>query len=109
MQYNRTPAQVEALQRVIKIRHLRGIWTMAPHIFESDYAIATHIRHLVDWELEKLGAEPEGIRRERYTRALEARDPAVYNCDMAAKEEKAEGRRRYKEWKAQKKSPDLRP
>lgn len=66
MTYRRpTPAQEKARARNWKIRCIRSLWAQAGHLTGWRRRA---VRALIDAELLTLGAEPERVRREPWTK-----------------------------------------
>ena len=60
-----TPAQEKARARNWKIRQLRSVWAQCGHLTGERARVA---RGAIDAELLLLGAEPETVRREPWTK-----------------------------------------
>ncbi len=82
----------ESMARTQLIRHLRGLWAQA-RMLDDPSAVAI-VCAQVDDALKRLGAEPEGIRRDRWrNRANES-----LTTEQIVEWQEAEGHALYEEW-----------
>lgn len=85
----------ESRYRTMLIRNLRGLWHNARYL-EEKHAIQV-VQEKVDLALLQLGAEPEGVRRARWTDAFY--DPkGLREMQDLIKEDLANGHKLYMEW-----------